>query len=77
MTEEAEKGGVLIYRFHPTAFWESGFLEPLIDAFQPDVIVGASAPPSLRASEIAGDVPLWVDLFGDATTRVRHANSLD
>lgn len=49
--------------------WELGgrpeMLAGLVEAFQPDVLVGASAYPSRLAAALAGENPVWVDLFGD------------
>ena len=46
-------------------FDAGSWLPDLVEAFAPDVLVGASALPSRRAVELAGDRPVWIDLFGD------------
>lgn len=65
MAAEEIRDGVLIYRLSRQAFAEGPAVATLIARFQPQVLVGAAAQPSHRAVEVAGDLPVWVDLFGD------------
>jgi len=60
-----ERGDVLVYTMERELFDQEGVLEGLLAALRPAVVVGAAAVPSLRATQIAGDLPVWVDLFGD------------
>ncbi len=62
---EEVRDGVLIYRLDREAFEQGPALPQLMTAFQPQVLVGAAAQPSRRAAQLAADLPLWVDLFGD------------
>ncbi len=64
--DRCENSGVLVYTVDYEAFRMPGIIEDAVDAFRPDVVIGASSTvPALRAVEIAGDRPVWVDLFGD------------
>jgi hypothetical protein len=36
-----------------------------VEAFAPDALIGAAPGPSAWAAEAAGELPLWVDFFGD------------
>jgi GT2 family glycosyltransferase len=64
--EESEHRGVLAYTVPFDRFREPGLVDEAVDAFDPEVLVGASSSvPVLRAVEIAQDRPVWVDLFGD------------
>jgi glycosyltransferase involved in cell wall biosynthesis len=60
-----ERGGVLVYALDDALFFETDALEGLVEAFAPEVLVGASARPSRRACELARAEPVWVDVFGD------------
>lgn len=61
-----ERDGVLITTVADTLFREPGVVAGAVDAFQPDVVIGASSTvPALRAVEVAGGRPVWIDLFGD------------
>lgn len=60
-----ERAGVVIYTLERDVFEADRALPDLVAAFEPEVLVGASALPSRRAAELADDRPLWVDLFGD------------
>ncbi len=62
---ELTRAGVVIYTLPRAAFEAPRVLPGLIEAFAPDVVVGASALPSRRAAELAGERPVWIDLFGD------------
>ncbi len=62
---ELERAGVVIYTLERNVFEAGRLLPALVAAFGPEVLVGASALPSRRAAELAGDRPVWVDLFGD------------
>jgi GT2 family glycosyltransferase/glycosyltransferase involved in cell wall biosynthesis len=57
--------GVLVFTMEHEIFEHPGGLEALVDALCPDALVGASSVPSLRAARLAGELPVWVDLFGD------------
>jgi GT2 family glycosyltransferase len=60
------EAGVLVTTLEPEIFRRSGVVEAAVGAFRPDVVIGASSTvPALRAAEAAGELPLWVDLFGD------------
>lgn len=65
MDASSTHDGVLIYRLHGEAFDDGPALPELLDAFDPEVVVGAAAQPSRRAAQLAGERALWVDLFGD------------
>lgn len=56
---------VLIVRMSAEDFHEGEVVRRLIEAFDPESLVGASARPSGRAVEVANGRPVWVDLFGD------------
>ncbi len=61
-----ENSGVLVYTVGHDLFRQPGIVEAAVDAFEPEVVIGASsAVPALRAVEVAGERPVWVDLFGD------------
>lgn len=62
---EESRDGVLIYRLDRDDFEQGPALQQLMTAFRPQVLVGAAAQPSRRAAQLAGELPLWVDLFGD------------
>ncbi|MBZ0110831.1 MAG: glycosyltransferase [Thermoanaerobaculia bacterium] len=57
--------GVLIHHMTWDTFEAPGTLEVLVDAFGPQALVGATPLPARRAVQLAGDLPLWIDLFGD------------
>ena len=64
--DQYENEGVVVTSLDLETFREPGVVEAAVDAFRPDVVIGASSTvPALRAVEAAGDLPLWVDLFGD------------
>jgi len=61
-----ERDGVRCTTLSYELFRQSGIVEGAVEAFQPDVIIGASSTvPALRAIEVAAGRPVWVDLFGD------------
>jgi GT2 family glycosyltransferase len=61
-----EESGVGVTTLDHDGFRQPGLIEAAIDALRPDVVIGASsAVPALRAVSVAGDRPVWVDLFGD------------
>lgn len=61
-----DRSGIPIYTLDLDDFRRPGVVDGLVDAFRPDVLIGAaSTVPALRAIELAGDCPVWVDLFGD------------
>ena len=61
-----ERDGIPIYTLDLDDFRRPGVVDGLVDAFRPDVLIGAaSTVPALRAIEVAGDRPVWIDLFGD------------
>jgi glycosyltransferase involved in cell wall biosynthesis len=63
---ELERSGIPIYTLDLDGFRHPGVVDGLVDAFRPDIVIGAaSTVPALRAIEVAGDRPVWVDLFGD------------
>ncbi len=59
------RDGILIYLLGRDLFSSGDALDRLVASFAPDVVVGATAVPSRRAAEVAGERPLWVDFFGD------------
>ncbi len=64
--DRCEQAGVLVYTVDHEAFRRPGVIEGALEALQPDVVIGASSTvPALRAVEVAGDRPVWVDFFGD------------
>lgn len=61
-----ECDGVSITTMEEDVFRSPGVVEETVAAFDPEVVIGASSSaPALRAVEVAGDRPLWIDLFGD------------
>lgn len=64
--EVTEHDGVPIFAVEHELFRRPGVVEQAAAAFRPEVVIGASsALPGLRAVEVAGGLPVWVDLFGD------------
>ena len=64
--DRLEDSGVLVYTMTHDLFRQAGIIEAAVDAFQPEVVIGASSTvPALRAVELAGERPVWIDLFGD------------
>lgn len=60
------ESGVFVTTMEEGVFRMPGVVETLVAVFRPDVVIGASsAVPALRAVEVAGDLPVWIDLFGD------------
>jgi len=58
--------GVSVTTVAEEVFRSPGVIEERVAAFGPDVVIGASSSaPALRAVEVAGGRPLWIDLFGD------------
>ncbi len=74
---ELERAGAVIYTLERSVFDAGRLLPELVTAFMPDVLVGASALPSRRAAELAGDRPLWVDLFGDPMAESQAKAAID
>lgn len=63
---EFEHDGVSITTMDEDVFRSPGAVEEIVASLDPDVVIGASSSaPALRAVEVAGDRPLWIDLFGD------------
>jgi glycosyltransferase involved in cell wall biosynthesis len=62
---EATRDGVLVYWLERELFDSPAVLAELVRLLEPEVLVGATALPSLRAVRLAGGRPVWVDLFGD------------
>ncbi len=61
-----EHEGISVTTMEEDVFRESGVVEDIVAGLDPDVVIGASSSaPALRAVEVAGDRPLWIDLFGD------------
>ncbi len=61
-----ERSGVEVFTLDVESFRRPGVVDGLVDWFSPEVVIGAaSTVPALRAVEVAGDRPVWVDLFGD------------
>lgn len=64
--DRCDQSGVLVYTVDHEEFRRPGIIEEAVDALRPDVMIGASSTvPALRAVEVAGNRPVWVDLFGD------------
>ena len=74
---ELERAGAVIYTLERDLFESDQVLPALVAAFKPEVLVGASALPSRRATELAGEVPVWVDLFGDPMAEAQAKAALD
>ncbi len=74
---ELERTGAVIYTLPRDLFEADRLLPDLVEAFEPEVVVGASALPSRRAAELAGDRPLWVDLFGDPMAEAQAKAAVD
>jgi|GEM_PF-233283 len=62
---EESRDGVLVYWLDRELFDSPAVLPELVRALDPEVVVGAAALPSRRAVRLAGERPVWVDLFGD------------
>jgi glycosyltransferase involved in cell wall biosynthesis len=57
--------------FQPIAFGERGWvatLQKMHDVFQPDCVVAVNFFPSLHATKLKTDRPLWMDIYGDQIT---------
>lgn len=63
--ELEERQAVLIARLELAAMEKADERSRLIAAFKPDALIGAAPGPSAWATESAGQLPLWVDFFGD------------
>ncbi len=63
--EVVEHQGVLCIFLDESLFSDDGSLQAIAFAAEAEVLIGASPLPSRRAVRIAGDLPLWVDFFGD------------
>lgn len=63
--ELEERRGVLIVRLELAAIEHAEERARLVRAFAPDALIGAAPGPSAWAAEAAGELPLWVDFFGD------------
>lgn len=60
------EAGVRVFTMEEDLFRRPNVVESAVAAFRPDVIIGCSSTvPALRAAEVAGSRPLWVDFFGD------------
>lgn len=62
--ERTEENGCVVYRVEQTAFEVGGEAARIIDEVDPDCLVGATAYPSYVAALLAGERPLWADVFG-------------
>ncbi|TAK37073.1 MAG: glycosyltransferase [Chloroflexota bacterium] len=56
--------GVTIYTVSQPVFETTGFVQTILDDFQPDCVVGATIYPSYVAAKLQTERPLWIDLFG-------------
>ncbi len=74
---ELERAGAVIYTLERDLFEADRLLPALVEAFEPEVLVGASALPSRRATELAGEAPVWVDLFGDPMAEAQAKAAID
>jgi GT2 family glycosyltransferase/glycosyltransferase involved in cell wall biosynthesis len=63
--ELEERQGVLIVRLDLEAMEDAAERSRLAAAFAPDAVIGATPGPSGWAKDSAGELPLWVDFFGD------------
>jgi len=64
--ERFEHDNIAVVSVTEDLFRRQGALEAAVDELRPrSVIAVSSATPASRAIEIAGDRPLWIDLFGD------------
>lgn len=58
--------GVRVFTMNEETFRQVNVVDSAVAEFQPDVIIGCSSTvPALRAVEIAGSRPVWIDFFGD------------
>ncbi len=74
---ELMRAGAVIYTLERDAFEGDRLLPGLVEAFRPEVLAGASALPSRRAAELAGEAPLWVDFFGDPMAEAQAKAAVD
>ncbi|MEM6456632.1 MAG: glycosyltransferase [Acidobacteriota bacterium] len=70
-------GGAPIYSMARDVFESSDALPRLIAAFEPDALIAVSAVPGARAVAVAGDRPLWIDLFGDPMAEAQAKGVVD
>ncbi|MBU1669835.1 MAG: glycosyltransferase [Actinobacteria bacterium] len=62
--KRSEENGCVVYRVEQTAFEVGGQAARIIDEVGPDCLVGATAYPSYIAAILAGEIPVWADVFG-------------
>ena len=61
---------------HPLAFNRRGWmsqLQRIHDAFAPDAVVAVNFAPSLYATRLRTDKPVWMDIYGDYLTIIQLA----
>jgi hypothetical protein len=79
--EVFERDGVLCVVVDEATFDDDAALGRLAAAVDPAAVVGASPLPSRRAARIAdglpGEVPVWVDLFGDLMAEAQAKAAVD
>jgi glycosyltransferase involved in cell wall biosynthesis len=63
--ESFVRDDVLVFTMERADFEHGPFLPALMTRFQPEALVGAAPVPSQRAVALAGELPLWLDTFGD------------
>ncbi|MEE8523202.1 MAG: glycosyltransferase, partial [Thermoanaerobaculia bacterium] len=75
--EVFERDGVLCVILDAPSFDDDAALAAIAAAVDPEVVIGASPLPSRRAARIAGELPLWVDLFGDPMAEAQAKAAID
>lgn len=64
-------------KYQPIRFGRSGWrsqLQQIHDNFKPDSIVAANFYPSLYATRLKTNMPIWMDIYGDVITIIQAAN---
>ncbi len=74
---ELERDGAVVYTMPWDLFDAADVLDGLVREMRPEVIVGATALPSRRAVQLAGERPVWVDLFGDPMSEAQAKAAVD
>ncbi len=75
--EELERDGIVVYTMPWDLFDAPDVLTGLVRVLRPEVLVGATALPSRRAVQLAGERPVWVDLFGDPMAEAQAKAAVD
>lgn len=75
LTWAEPEGRLRVYQMGLPTFLHVGALEGLIREFDPVAVVGAAPMPSKRVTQVAGDRPVWLDLFGDPMSEAQAKDS--